>query len=107
MNELTIDKDFDYKTIKTYLNMGSEEKYYLPLHWKLFNPETTELDEYFVGIKIVVSDILTVYEVLDVLYTWIPDTKQWISYDGASYNLGNVICVAKKYPITFPKTFRN
>lgn len=101
-----IDEEFDYKTIKTYLNMGNEEKYYLPLHWKLFNPETTELDEYFVGIKRTVSNVLVVHEVLDSPYTWIPDTKEWISNDGASYNLGDVVCVAKKYPITFPKTFR-
>ena len=46
------------------------------------------------------------HEVLDNPYTWIPDTKEWVSNDGASYNLGDVVCVAKKYPITFPKTFR-
>ena len=86
--------------------MENEENYYLPLHWQLFNPETTELDEYFVGVRKVVNDVLVVHEVLDNTYTWLPEDKEWISNDGASYNLGNVVCVAKKYPITFPKTFR-
>jgi len=86
--------------------MEKEENYYLPLHWQPFNPETTELDEYFVGIKRTVSNVLVVHEVLESVYTWVPITKEWISNDGASYNLGEVICVAKKYPIVFPKTFR-
>lgn len=86
--------------------MEKEEKYYLPLHWKLFNPEKTESDEYFVGVKKVINNVLIVYEVLDNTYTWFPDTKEWLSYDGASYNLGDVICVAKKYPIIFPNSFR-
>lgn len=86
--------------------MEKEENYYLPLHWKTFNPETTESDEYFVGIKKTLNNVLIVHEVLDSPYTWIPNTNEWISYDGASYNLGEVVCVAKKYPITFPKIFR-
>jgi len=86
--------------------MEKEDKYYLPLHWHSFNPETTNLDEYFVGIKRTVSNVLVVYEVLENSYTWIPDAKEWVSTDGASYNLGNVVCVAKKYPITFPKIFK-
>ncbi len=86
--------------------MEKEENYYLPLHWQPFNPETTELDEYFVGIKRTVSNVLVVHEVLESTYTWIPITKEWMSNDGASYNLGEVVCVAKKYPIVFPKTFR-
>jgi hypothetical protein len=86
--------------------MEKEENYYLPLHWQPFNPETTELDDYFVGIKRTVSNVLVVHEVLESVYTWVPITKEWISNDGASYNLGDVVCVAKKYPIVFPKTFR-
>ena len=31
--------------------MGNEEKYYIPLHWVSFNPENTEYDEYFVGVR--------------------------------------------------------
>lgn len=91
----------------TLLIMKNEENYYLPLHWQHFNAEKTEFDVYFVGIKKVINDVLTVHEVLDSPYTWIPDTKEWISNDGASYNLGNVVCVAKKYPIVFPKSFRD
>jgi hypothetical protein len=86
--------------------MEKEENYYLPLHWQPFNPETTDMDDYFVGIKRTVSNVLVVHEVLESVYTWVPITKKWISNDGASYNLGEVVCVAKKYPIVFPKTFR-
>jgi hypothetical protein len=86
--------------------MEKEENYYLPLHWQPFNPETTDMDDYFVGIKRTVSNVLVVHEVLESVYTWVPITKEWISNDGASYNLGDVVCVAKKYPIVFPKTFR-
>jgi hypothetical protein len=86
--------------------MEKEENYYLPLHWQPFNPETTDMDDYFVGIKRTVSNVLVVHEVLESVYTWVPITKEWISNDGASYNLGEVVCVAKKYPIVFPKTFR-
>jgi hypothetical protein len=86
--------------------MEKDENYYLPLHWQPFNPETTDMDDYFVGIKRTVSNVLVVHEVLESVYTWIPITKEWISNDGASYNLGEVVCVAKKYPIVFPKTFR-
>lgn len=86
--------------------MEKEEKYYLPLHWVSFNPETTEYDEYFVGVKKTLNNVMTVHEVLENTYNWLPDTKEWVSNDGASYNLGEVICIAKKYPVTFPKTFR-
>ncbi len=27
--------------------MEKDENYYLPLHWQPFNPETTDMDDYF------------------------------------------------------------
>ena len=79
--------------------------YFIPLHWESFDKNNLEYGEYYIGIKRIISDVLIAYEVLPETYEWNPVTKDWMLNDTV-YNLHSVICIAKKYPITFPKEFR-
>jgi hypothetical protein len=85
--------------------MTIEKNYYLPLYWQLFDSKTTEFDEYFIGVKKVISDVLVSYEVLPKTYIWNPKNKMWID-NNVDVSIDSVICVAKKYPIVYPKDFR-